>query len=349
MPIRQWLSFLWRKPPLQPPRGYFISTVSESNERIRRLGLPVGDEEILDRNKLTIPEQRSMLPVGDEEIKPYPDLEWIIDVEESSGGYFSKSELVRAFDKDWRMHYSAATVYGYRLTENRWSYLSYSDAPERYGRLQVGVSLLGVFEGKEVVSERLTAYVTGLSETMKKRGLKFAIRETEPVSAALEKAIRLLEIRQELGKDFYVILRSPGDFAGMRVWQVLTDAGLHWGDGDLFHWDNHNRYYGDKSLLSVWTSSQPGYFFPEAVKAGKHHFRDLRFGFVIARNADPKGVFETLVAVVEYCQGRLGGVILDRDGLPFEPEKGRMEVQRVIEGLKEHGIVPGETRALRIF
>jgi hypothetical protein len=40
---------------------------------------------------------------------------------------------------------------------------------------------------------------------------------------------------------------------------------------------------------------------------------------------------------------------LDRDGLPFEPEKGRMEVLRVIEGLKEHGIVPGETRALRIF
>jgi cell division protein ZipA len=345
MPIRQWLSSFWRKP--RPQRGYFIATATQSNERVRRLGLPVGEGEVLDRSKLSIPEGNP--PAGDREYKPEPEFEWVLEVEPLSGGYFAKSELVKVFDKEWRMRYSDATVYGYSLTEKRWTFLSYTDAPERYGRLQVGVSLLGRSPEKEITAEWLTDYVAGLSEAMHKRGLKFDIRESEPVSAALDKAQKLTAMRQELGNDFYVILQSTGDFAGMRVWQVLTDVGLRWGDGDLFHWGNQNRNYGDGQLLSVWTSSEPGYFFPEAIKAGKHHFRDLRFGFVIARNADPAGVYEVLMSAMEYCQGRLGGKIIDRDGLPFDREKGKMALLRVVEGLKALGIEPGEVRALRMF
>lgn len=131
-----------------PLRDYFIATATQSNDRIRRLGLslpPEGGSTILDRNRLSNP---TATPEQDEEYKPSPYFDWVIDVDPGEGGFFAREDAFAIFDLQWRQRFRGASVYGLSQTNEKWTY-ALGDGLERFGRLRIGVDLLNFYDGAD--------------------------------------------------------------------------------------------------------------------------------------------------------------------------------------------------------
>ena len=344
----------------RPAPNYFISTSTQSNDRVRRLGLslpPAEGSAILDRSRLSIPAAERAEPAAPgesaapgksaapAEYKPDPYYDWVIDVDPGEGRFFTIEDVFGIFDLQWRQSFSRAAVYGFSLTNNRWTYALSGDGPERFGRLQIGVSLLS---GSTQLQNCFDSSAKKI-RSFRTPGATAQVSMTEPVEAAVARAKSLLLLKQELHHDIIVALKSDNFYPGLLAWDVLTETGLHWGDGDLFHWDNSPREYGDDRFFSVWTSTAPGYFFPEAIKAGKFNPVDLVFGYWIGRSADPLEVFEAMMEVVAYCRQHLGGVLLGRDGQPFDVAAERARLQQIVNAMVMKGFPPGSDKAVRIF
>ena len=151
-------------------------------------------------------------------------------------------------------------------------------------------------------------------------------------------------------REISVVLTAPEgrSYEGREIWDVMLCLGLHWGDMDIFHWDNQSDA-GDDFLFSVWTSTSPGYFFPEQVAAGRVHVRDFVFGFSLPRSGDPHSVFTSMMQAVKYAQKRLGGKITDGDGLPVDEQATLRQIDAMVEQMKKAGFAPGEGSTLRVF
>jgi len=153
----------------------------------------------------------------------------------------------------------------------------------------------------------------------------------------------------EFNQGALVILKCDTPLKGELVWDVLQSVGLKWGDGDLFHWENHNHDYGDDQFFSVWTTTNPGYFLPESIKNGQMNPGDLLFGFSVPRNADPQNVFSVMIEAVKYCRKRLGGKILNKNLQPFNEDSAKKDLALLIVKMKNKGIVPGSDKALMMY
>ena len=156
---------------------------------------------------------------------------------------------------------------------------------------------------------------------------------------------------EQCNRDVTVVLVAPRDetFGGRDIWDVMLCLGLEWGDMDIFHWQNPNRSKGDDFLFSVWTSTPPGYFFPEQIATGKVQVQNLVFGYSIPRSADPVAIFDSMTKAVRYSQKRLGGELVDAEGRPFDEAAVRQEIKETVKRLKEANFVPGEGSTLRVF
>ena len=135
----------------------------------------------------------------------------------------------------------------------------------------------------------------------------------EKQESAIKKAKEKVRLNKLFDKDILIGLQSENIYNGKEVWDVLQSLGLKWGDGDLFHWNNSSDYASDQHF-SVWTSTEPGYFLPEQVKKGKMNPTNLVFGFSIPRSADPMNVYRIMVNSIKYCQKRLGGQLINKNG-----------------------------------
>lgn len=356
-----FLRKLFSNGPAQPRRkaNFFISSASESRERIRRLGLDKASDPvagILDMSSLKLPDWASTAPVGtseEREYKPDPEFEWVLEVTWEGKGFFSRDELYKMFDKEWRMSVTGVDLYGMSATNNRWTYCMTGEAPERFGQLQIAINLLRgdkSGEGEAALQQRLEQYAAGIVGRLTRiYGGRVRIAPMEPLEAALQRAVRLRALIKELNKDVLFVLKSESFFIGMMAWDALQCIGLQWGDGDLFHWNNPNREMGDDKFFSVWTTTSPGYFFPEAIRAGKHNPEDLVFGFWIGRNTDPLGVFDAMIKAAEFCRQRLGGQLLDAKGNPLNAMKERAAVATLVDTMRQAGIEPGSGQALLMF
>lgn len=166
--------------------------------------------------------------------------------------------------------------------------------------------------------------------------------ETQTDTTVKEKPIA------EFAQDAIIILEADKPMKGVLMWDVLQSLGLKWGDGDLFHWDNKSEF-GEQQFFSVWTSTDPGYFFPETVKSGEMNPRDLIFGFSIPRSADPENVFEAMIAAAKYSQKRLGGKLLDKNLKPFNEAEEKKALQQLVSQMKSKGLIPGSSRVLKVY
>ena len=117
---------------------------------------------------------------------------------------------------------------------------------------------------------------------------------------------------------------------------------------DCFHWDNPTRV-GDDYFFSVMTSTEPGYFLPEQIAAGRVAVEDLIFNYSIPRCANPEAVFSRILAAAGYAQKRLGGTLGTEDGLPLDEAETRGEIRAVVAELAEAGFPPGSAHALQQF
>lgn len=329
---------------------YFVSTQSESNERLVNLGLDKTSEDashILDTTKLSFPDIKK--ETGNEEYKADPDKDWVIDLIAVDNEIFKKDDFTKMFDYDWRSKFPS-TIYGFSIEENGWTFAGAGGSPEIYSKLQVAIDVQGVFNSQypNYSPEKLERYITELKNRIKKYPTKIRLEHKESIESAIQRAKRLVNLNHEFDRDVIIVLQSEKQFDGIKMWDALQSVGLSWGDGDLFHWNN-NKDYGHERHFSVWTTTEPGYFLPEEVKEGAMNPHDLVFGFSIPRSADPKNVFEAMYNAVKYCQMRLGGQILDRDKQPFNLEEERKEMNILLEKMESQGIKTGSNRALRMF
>jgi hypothetical protein len=340
-----------RKKP-SPKAMYFESTSSQSQDRIRKLGLDVPSEDasyILDASQLTIPMDLKQ-PASDKYI-PDPRLHWVIDLERANAGQFTRNELWRAFDADWRKKFGASDVHGHASEESRWAYVIAGDSPEKYDQVQVALQLVNRYPEDNIGLEESTfrEFLYELQKRIDRELPDTVFRLAEDIPAAIKKGEGLLLLQTEFERDLIIGLKSDSIFPGMLAWDTLLSVGLKWGDQDFFHWGNSNMDLGNDQLFSVWSGTPPGYFFPENVKAGKYNPENLFFGFSIPRCADPLGVFDHMVDAITYCQKRLGGTIVNSQGAPFDMPAERVQLSEFLTRMRGKGLIPGATLALRIY
>ena len=342
--------FIFRQKPKSELNNYFISTESESNDRVKNVNLDNPSEDasyILDTNKLSFPDV--VRETESVEYKADPEREWVINLISSDGTLFKKEDFNKIFDYDWRSKYSSS-IYGFSNEENRWTYANAGGTPDIYSRLQVAVDLQEIFneENPTYEPQKLKRYIDELEKRIKKYPTKLSIEQSETIESAISKAKKLVQLNQEFNLDAVIVLQADIQFKGLEMWDALQSVGLRWGDGDLFHWGN-NRDYGHDQHFSVWTTTEPGYFFPEEIKDGNMNPENIVFGFSIPRSADPKNIFEIMLNAVKYCQRRLGGQILDRKMQPFQEERERRELLEFLKRMEQKGLKAGSDNALRMF
>jgi cell division protein ZipA len=131
--------FVFRQKPKSELDNYFISTQSQSNDRVKNLNLDKPSEDasyILDTRKLSFPD--IVRETENVEYKADPEREWIINLISTDGTSFKKKDLDKMFDYDWRSNYQS-TIYGFSPEENGWTYANAGDSPEIFSKLQVAV------------------------------------------------------------------------------------------------------------------------------------------------------------------------------------------------------------------
>lgn len=302
---------------------------------------------LLERPELQAPEEEP------EETRNYGpgDLEWVVEFVMSAHMTVSTARLDELFDERWRKQIGSATLYGFSPDEGRWTYVHAGGVPTIWTKVAVGVDLVSTHE--ENPKPRKATALTKVLRSVEERGEalnaeRVRSRSTPEEGAAL--AAKMFDCWREARGDCIAALRAADgeSFVGTEVWDVMACLGLGWGDGDLFHWDNDSEV-GDDHFFSVWTSTEPGYFLPEVIAAGRMNPETLIFGFNIARCAAPEHVRRQMMKAIEYTQRRLGGSLVDERGEPLEQDVARESVRRVVQRLAAVGLEPGADTTLRLM
>lgn len=172
--------FIFRQKSKSELDNYFISTQSQSNDRVKNLNLDKPSEDvsyILDTNKLSFP--NIIRETDNVEYKADPEREWIINLISTDGALFKKKDFNNMFDYDWRSKYSS-TIYGFSNEENRWTYANAGGTPNIYSKLQVAVDVQEVFieENPTYEPQKLKCYIDELEKRIKKYPTKLSIEQT---------------------------------------------------------------------------------------------------------------------------------------------------------------------------
>lgn len=327
---------------------YFISTQEQSEERVKNLNLDTASEDasyILDTNRLSFP--KTIKETEDVEYKPNTEIDWVINVKTLKPTSFTTEQLFEIFDNDWRENYGAANIYGYSDKERKWTYAIAGGEHDVYSKVQVAIDLIEVYEEESYYDiKELEKYISELKK--KFSSVPVSLEFNSSIERAALRGKQLAELKSEFDVEAIILLKSDGAYDGRLAWDVLQSVGLVWGDGDLFHWDNKETY-GHDQHFSVWTTTEPNYFLPEDIEDGSMNPTDLGFSFSVPRSADPNNVFAVMYDAVKYCQKRLGGTILDKDGNPFNEEKEKKYLDELTGRMKKNGLIPGSDTALRMF
>jgi hypothetical protein len=332
--------------------NYFVSPQGKSNDRVKALNLDKPSEDvsyILDTNKLVF-DKDIRDESSDREYKADTEREWVLSLNAINGKPFTKVDVDNLFDLEWRQKFTS-TIYGLSSEDNKWTYANAGDSPNSFTKLQVAVSILKHFDKNSNSFDRkeLERFPIELSKRLKKHGFEIAVEPSESIENVLIKSKKLVDFKIEFDREAIIVLNNDKPFDGKTAWDALICTGLKWGDGDLFHWENYGSNFGHDTHFSVWTTTNPGYFLPEQVVNGQMNPSNLVFGFSIPRCADPENVFIAMINTVKYCQKRLGGIVLDKNGQPFDAEKEQKNLLLFLEKMKINGLVAGSNKALITF
>lgn len=323
---------------------------SMSSERVSNLGLinePQITLGILDKDKLRVPKIFE-INIHKSDYRGSPEIEWVIEISPPDNYYFDKEEFLQVFDYDWRSNFSS-NFYAHFPDSNEWSFAIYGGSPQVFDSLELAIELTDRYNENDITEERLNNYLTELHKRLQKFGVEFIVNPNVSITEAVEKSKTLRAFQRKLYNDVTLVLQSKTKFEPIRMWNTLVNVGLKWGDGDIFHWENYGSESGDEQIFSVWTTTDPGYFFPEEIKNKRMKPKNLVFGFQLPRSVDPERVFEMMFNAVEYCQQELGGQILDENGNPFDKERYEKRIKESLTSIEEKGLRSGEGYLLRIF
>lgn len=340
----------WRSHAKQPsPEGLFVAPSSESQARAAAV-LPTHGSE--DQSALLRPPPAPVeAPVDKPDYLPDPRVDWSVRAKLLGSPRLQRSQILSCFTTDWLAANGRPELYGRALEDGRWTYLRAGGVPELYSELAFGWRLAVTYDESWTVPSSRT--LAGYREALRKRLASLGdplLQESSTPDQAAKTAADLAQVIADCDHRATVVLTAPSGkrFDGRDIWDVMLSLGLEWGDMDVFHWANHSGVGGD-SLFSVWTSTPPGYFFPEEIAAGKVYTSDLVFDFSIPRSPDPHSVLESMLRAAEYAQRRLGGVVRDSQGRPLDPIILRREITLIEGRLREAGFKPGRDSTLYIF
>ncbi len=346
------------RPEEEPRRNVFTTSHGQveivpssiSEARAARL-LPVeGSEEAA--AMLRRPTISANWPRERDDYLPDPVGEWSVTIAFPAGTVLRRESILNVLTSDWCKNNLRPEIYGHSPTDGHWTFLRAGGVPEDYDELCLGVRLCEVDEDdpEPLVEKQLKTFLDSVRARCEALGPCNVSSKSSPAEAAA-RSKRLLALHEECKRDVRIALVALDGvrFDGRVIWDTMLSLGLRWGDMDVFHWQNDTDAAGDDSFFSVWTTTEPGYFFPEEIAAGRCHVDDLIFGFSIPRSAAPAEVFEEMERAARYAQKRLGGELVDEDGAPLEPAAIRREIGRVVQRLAQDGLVPGAESTLRLF
>ena len=329
---------------------YTISTASESQKRAKSVLSLEGKEDVSNILTLGFKNPQNSSESEDKKYFANDKFDWILTLESRNEIYFNRDSVSKYFDNKWRGRHNYPWLYCIPKGDSKWTYLSSNENESKeFSKIALGWKLYDQLEEPPVAYDNKTLgkYKNSVSK-IAKRLKSEGVSENYTVEQAVRKSVELSEFVPENNQYAIIILKAESEFEGKEIWDVMMSLGLKWGDMDLFHWNN-NFDYGDDQLMSIWTSSSPGYFFPEEIAAGKVQTVDLIFGFSIPRSISPEEVLEVMFKATEYAQSRLGGDILNENGLPFDIREEKIKVNKVVTALNNNSIVPGVGDALYLF
>lgn len=329
---------------------FFVAPASESQTRAEAVLPSKGSEDathllhrwIVDRQRgEPSDEGRDYLPNG--------KIDWVVHLDFPPDTILKKASIQQVFSQGWREKHAYPELFGYSPEEKRWTYVNAGGVPDLYSGLQLAWKLRSLDDDEPMASDRLGTFLAAARQAGQKLKATNVRPATSPDEAARQSA-RLLELVETCSSQPAIVLAatSKDGFDGRAVWDVMLSLGLRWGDMDLFHWENPG-IPGDDHLFSVWTSTPPGYFFPEEIAAGRVHTSDLVFGFSVPRTWQPDVVAESMLRAVHYAERRLEGRALDTDGSELSEEGLKAEVRDIAMTLTEAGFPPGLDDALYLF
>lgn len=164
----------------------------------------------------------------------------------------------------------------------------------------------------------------------------------EPIEVALARQAVLVQCWQPATARATAILRRPDGFDGKAVFDAMLSLGYDWGELDWFRW-----YFDPNTpLVTVSTTTPPGYFLPEAASAGTLRPLDLVLNSALLALSPPGGVaYDGLVTTAQYLRERLGGTLVGEDGTPLDVEGDRKTLATFEAKLTAIGLIPGSAAA----
>jgi cell division protein ZipA len=323
---------------------YFLSTTTESQQRANSLLPDKGSEDVA--RLLISPDYSSYEVEQKNEYLPTEAVEWVITVNFKTAANIPVDELRNIFNKQWREQYGGLTLYGFDTESKKWSYVIAADGPKYVSNIKIAWNYYFSWDdsdNKLADKNKYKARLDAVKEAVKPYGEVELIASLSPEAAA-KRTQELKTYHNELGEDSIIVLEAQDGqlYDGKLIWDVMLSLGLQWGDMDIFHWQFEEGF-------SVWTSTEPGYFFPELIAQDKVKTHDLVFGFPIARRYKPVHTFEQMLKAAEYAQKRLGGTIVDRYGHPIDKKKMREKIISLERRLTQAGFEPGSSPALMLF
>lgn len=338
------------KEPQEGGEELFEATASESQARAEAV-LPSEGSEDASHLLPTFTNEELSRPAFDEDRDYLPNskVDWVVHVDFPSKVVLRKAGIGKVFTVDWLNKNDRPTIFGFSPETNRWTYVYAADVPNAFSGLQIAWKLRSLDNDEPIPKaqfERYKVTVEKAASTLKAAGVRL---DLPPVEAEKRSAV-LLELAASCDQGIDVVLQAAEGhaFEGKTIWDVMLCLGLRWGDMDLFHCENPG-ILGDDHLFSVWTSTPPGYFFPEEIAAGRLQTADIIFGFSIARTFKPEAMFDSMMKAVRYAQKRLGGTLMNLDGSRFSEDAARSEIRNVVTRLTSAGFEPGTDDTLYLI
>jgi len=332
------------------PSQFTIATTSQSAARAAKVLPTVASEDV--SSLLGTLEEPPADDSGTElsEFLPEEQVSWVVTVSWAEPQRLHAKSIEEPLGAAWHEDAGAPILFGQNVETGRWSYARSGDDAEAVSDLKFAWSYYAAWRDAELAGEEeFQRRLAVLREGLAPWGACTLTPSVSPAEAA-HRAQELRAIHGRLDKEALIVLLAPeGEtFDGEVIWDVMLCLGLTWGDMDVFHWTNTGQS-GDDSHFAVWTSTPPGYFFPELIAAGQVHTDDLAFGFRIPRCYHTEAVYTGMYRAAEYAQQRLGGTLVNIDGEPLDFEAELAKVRQTVQELKAVGLEPGSGAVMQLF
>jgi cell division protein ZipA len=329
--------------------GLYASPSSASDERAYALLPEKGSEDV---SQLLHYPPASPQPAATDSAKEYfanPHYDWIIQVRPTHP--LHRHQVLAQFGPQWLAQHKDPQLYGRATSNGLWTYLAGADSDSVFSEIAVAWKL---FDKRTPTpqpfrTDELTAFQQAVTQQAPAlSGCISRVNFSPAQAAAASQQLATFVTTNDL--EATIVLKADTLFEGRAIWDKMRSLGLHWGDMDLFHWENPDTDAGgDDHLFSVFTSTEPGYFLPEHIAKGELKTTDLVFSFSIPRSNAPQQVLKNMYQAARYCQQKLGGQLVGADGQPFNLNAELEKCQKVTQNLAQKKLRPGYDDTLYLF